>query len=59
MKRVASDEADLRLSAWQYSSEETSQRWRAVADTVFHLTGLKVSTNQNAQEIWLNETSAV
>ena len=38
-KRVTSCEAHLRdLAPGQHSSEETSQRWRAVGDTMFYLT---------------------
>ena len=39
-KHVTSGEARLRgLALGQHSSKETSQRWQAVGDTVFDLTG--------------------
>ena len=41
--RVKSDGANFRgLAPGQHSSEETSQRWRAVDDTVFNLTDLGI-----------------
>ena len=42
-KHVASGEAYLcDLAPGQYSSDETSQRWRAVGDTVIDLTSLEI-----------------
>ena len=38
-KRVKSGGDHLRLASGQHSSEETSQRWRVVGDTVYDLTG--------------------
>ena len=40
LKRVTSGRAHLRgLTPEQHSSEERSQRWRAVGNTLFHLIG--------------------
>ena len=42
-KRVTNGESHLRCFApGQHCSEETSQRWRAVADTVSELTGTAI-----------------
>ena len=44
-QRVSSGEAHHRgLAPWQHSSEKTSQRWRAVSDTVPDLTGAVIET---------------
>ena len=45
LKRVTSGGAHLRsLAPLQHSSEETSQRWLAVGDTVSDLTGLGIKS---------------
>ena len=42
-KLVSSSGIHLRgIASGQHSSEETSQRWRAVGDAVFDLTGLEM-----------------
>ena len=48
-KRVASGGAHLRgLTPGLRSSEETSQRWRAVGDTVYDLTGAEIKTRTSS-----------
>ena len=44
-KRATSDGAHLRgLAPMQHSSDETSQRWRAVSDTASQWTGIEPQT---------------
>ena len=54
LKRVTSGGAPLRgLAPGQYSSEETSQRWRAVGDTMSYLTdsGLEPQTSRTDSNV--------
>ena len=58
MRRVTSGGAYLRgLAPKQHSSEETSQRWRAVDDTVYDLTvpGIKPQTSRPDRDTLITE----
>ena len=59
-KRVTSGGAHLRcLAPGQRSSKETSQRWRAVGDTVFGLTGPRIESQTSCSNSYVLITELI